>query len=164
MYTDASSYRWAGVLNPTAVPLYGSDYWPVEILSFDVAVKQALALSNALSSFDAAIKDSRVDVYVNSSALFQTWNSQSAWSLALSDALKSIFEALMSTNCILRLFHVPSANNLADQPSRSLSLADSRLSVSCWKRLQDVFGLVVQMVIQLISSLFRPMSCAPRLV
>ena len=46
----------------------------------------------------------------------------------------------MSTNCILRLFRVPSANNLADQPSRSLSLADSRLSVSCWKRLQDAFG------------------------
>ena len=46
----------------------------------------------------------------------------------------------MSTNCILRLFHVLSANNLADQPSRSLSLADSRLSVSCWKRLQDAFG------------------------
>ena len=140
MYTDASSYRWAGVLNPNAVPLYASDYWPVEILSSDIAVKEALALSNALSSFDATIKDSRVDVYVDSSALFHAWNSQSARSHALSDALKSIFEALMSTNCILRLFHVPSANNLADQPSRSLSLADSRLSVSCWKRLQDAFG------------------------
>ena len=55
MYTDASSYRWAGVLNPTAVPLYASDYWPVEILSSDIAVKEALALSNALSSFDATI-------------------------------------------------------------------------------------------------------------
>ena len=29
MYTDASSYRWAGLLNPTAVPLYASVYWPV---------------------------------------------------------------------------------------------------------------------------------------
>ena len=139
MYTDASSYRWAGVLNPTAVPLYASGYWPVEILSSDIAVKEALALSNALSSFDATIKDSRVDVYVDSSALLHAWNSQSARSHALSDALKSIFEALMSTNCILRLFHVPSAKNLADQPSRSLFLADSRLSVSCWKRLQDAF-------------------------
>ena len=46
----------------------------------------------------------------------------------------------MSSNCILRLSHVPSANYHADQPSRSLSLADSRLSVSCWKRLQDAFG------------------------
>lgn len=135
MYTDASSYRWAGVLNPTAVPVYASDYWPVETLSSDIAVKEALALSNALSSFAAAIKDSRVDIYVDSSALFNGWNGQSARSHALSDALKSIFEALMSNNCILRLFLVPSVNNLAHQPSRSLSPADSRLSLSCWKRL-----------------------------
>ena len=111
MFSDASSYRWAGVLNPSAVPLYASDYWPVEILSSDITVKEALALGNALSSFAATIKDLRVDVYVDSTALFHAWNSQSAKSHALSDALKSIFEALMSTNCILRLFHVPSANN-----------------------------------------------------
>ena len=53
---------------------------------------------------------------------------------------KSIFEALMATNCILRLFHIPSVNRLADRPSQSLSLEDSRLSVSFWKRLQDVLG------------------------
>ena len=35
----------------------------------------------------------------------------------------------MATNCILRLFHVPSVNNLADRPSRSIS-----------QRLQDAFG------------------------
>ena len=57
------------------------------------------------------------------------WNGQSARSHSLSDALKSIFEALMVTNCILRLFHVPSVNNLADRPSRSIS-----------QRLQDAFG------------------------
>ena len=140
MFTDASSYRWAGVLNSNAVPLCASDYWSREILSSDIAVKEALALSNALSSFAPTIKDSRVDVYVDSSALFHAWNGQSARSHSLSDALKSIFEALMSTNCILRLFHVPSVNNFADRTSRSFSLADSRLSVGCWKRLQDAFG------------------------
>ena len=46
----------------------------------------------------------------------------------------------MATNCILRLFHIPSVNRLADRPSQSLSLEDSRLSVSFWKRLQDVLG------------------------
>lgn len=45
----------------------------------------------------------------------------------------------MSTNCILRLFQVPSVNNLANRPSPSLYLADSCLSASCWKRLQDAF-------------------------
>ena len=103
-------------------------------------MKEALALSIALSSFPLTIKDSRVDVYVDSPALFHAWNGQSARSHSLSNALKSIFESLMATNCILRLFLVPSVNNLADRPPRSLSLADSRLSVSSWKRLQDAFG------------------------
>ena len=79
-------------------------------------------------------------MYVDSSTLFHAWNGQSARSHSLSEALKSIFKVLMSSNCILRLFQVPSVNNLADRPSRSLSLADSRLSASCWKRLQDAFG------------------------
>ena len=46
----------------------------------------------------------------------------------------------MTTNCFLRLILVPSVNNLADRSSRSLSLADSRLSVSFSKRLQDAFS------------------------
>ena len=86
------------------------------------------------------IKDSRVDVYVYSSTFFHAWNDQCARSHSLSDARKSIFEALMASNCILRLILVPSANNLADRRSRSLSLEDSHLSVSFWKRLQDAFG------------------------
>ena len=51
LFTDASSYIWAGVLNPNVVLLCASDYWSGEILSSDIAVKETLALSNALSSF-----------------------------------------------------------------------------------------------------------------
>ena len=94
MFTDASSYRWTGELKPNAVSLCDSDYWSGEILSFDIAVKEALALSNALSSFALTIKDSRVHVYIDSYALFHAWNGESARSYSLSDALKSIFEAL----------------------------------------------------------------------
>ena len=112
------------MLNPNAVPLRSSDFCSEEILSPDIAVKELLALSNALSFFALTIKDSRFDVYVDSSTLFHAWNGQSARSHSLSDALKSIFEAVMATNCILRLFHVPSVNNFADRSSRSLSLAD----------------------------------------
>ena len=46
----------------------------------------------------------------------------------------------MATNCSLRLSRVPSAQNPADPPSRSLSQADSHLSDACWARLQVVFG------------------------
>ena len=49
LFTDASSYRWAGVLNPNAVPFCASDYWSGEILSSDIAVKGVLALSRGCS-------------------------------------------------------------------------------------------------------------------
>ena len=102
-------------------------------------------------------------MYFDSSTLFHAWNGQSARSHSLSEALKSICEALMSSNCILRLFQVPSVNNLADRPSRSLSLWRIPVCLpvvgSDYKTL-----LVVQMVIQSISWLFRSMSCARRLV
>jgi len=130
MYTDASSYAWGGVLEPSGVALVASDYWPHQDLPSDIA----------LSSFAASIKNSRVDVYVDSTALLLGWNNQGARSHAFSDALKAIFEVLMATNCNLRLHRVPSEHNLADPPSRSLSLADSSLSNICWNRLQDAFG------------------------
>ena len=53
------------------------------------------------------------------------------------DSLKAIFEALMAS---LHLSRVPSSQNPANPPSRSLSLVDSRLSDACWERLQVVFG------------------------
>ena len=67
LFTDASSYRWASVLNPNAVPLCASVYRSGERLSSDFAVKEALALSSALSSFFLTIKDSGVHVYVDTS-------------------------------------------------------------------------------------------------
>lgn len=140
LYSDASSFAWGSVLEPAGIPLVASDYWPEEILSSDIAVKEALVLSNALKSFMASIMNSRVDVYVDNSALLHAWNRQSAKSHGLSEALKSISQAAWDCNCVLRLFHVPSALNLADKPSRALTLADSRLSRESWELVQDAFG------------------------
>jgi hypothetical protein len=40
LFTDASSYAWAGVLNPDAISITTSDYWPDSLLSSDIAVKE----------------------------------------------------------------------------------------------------------------------------
>ena len=69
MYTDASSYSWGNVLDPSGVPLFASDYWLDEVVSSDIAVKEALALAKALSSFTDTIKNSRVDVFHYGSVL-----------------------------------------------------------------------------------------------
>lgn len=79
LYTDASSFAWESVFEPSGIPVVASDYWP-NVLTSDIAVKEALALSNALESFKSTIKDSRIDVYVDSLALFHSWNGQSAYS------------------------------------------------------------------------------------
>lgn len=60
-----------------------SDYWPGDVLAFDITVKDVLALSNKLESFKLSIKESRVDVHVDSLALFHPWNGQSAKSNGL---------------------------------------------------------------------------------
>ena len=62
LFTDAFSYRWAGAPNPNDVPLCASDNWSEEIFSSDIAVKETLALGNALSYIALAIKDSRADI------------------------------------------------------------------------------------------------------
>ena len=76
-----------------------SDYWPNDVLASPITVKEAIALSNALESFKLSIKDSRVDVYVDSLAQ------------GLAEALKSIFKTTLECNCVLR-------------PSRSLTISE----------------------------------------
>lgn len=44
--------------------MVASDYWSNDVLAFDITVKEAIALSNALESFKLSIKDSRVDVHL----------------------------------------------------------------------------------------------------
>ena len=83
-----------------------SDYWPGDVLAFDITVKDVLALSNKLESFKLSIKDSRVDVHVGSLALFHPWNGQSAKSNGLVETLKSIFNKTLECNCVLRIFNV----------------------------------------------------------
>ena len=51
-----------------------------------------------------------------------------------------LFLVLLSTNSTLKLFHIPSAANLADPASRSLSLADVKLSGDIWSETQAAFG------------------------
>ena len=140
LYTDASSYSWGSVFEPPGIPVVASDCWPNDVLAFDITVKEALALSNALESFKLSIEDSRVDVYVDSLALFHSWNGQSAKSYGLAEALTSILKTTLECNCVLRLLYVPSSSDLADKPSRSLNMSDSSLLKRCWDKIQDASG------------------------
>lgn len=57
-----SSFAWGRVFEQSGIPVVASDYWSNDVLAFDITVKEAIALSNALESFKLSIKDCRVDV------------------------------------------------------------------------------------------------------
>lgn len=54
--------------------------------------------------------------------------------------MKSIFQLTLRLNLALSTFFVPSSDNPADRPSRTMSDIDCRLSPTAWKLVQQVFG------------------------
>ena len=139
--SDASSYRWGGVLvRPTGDISFG-DYWSAEVREItDICYKEALALYFVLLSVIDLLWDRRVDVQVDSMALFLAWGSLRAKSRELARVLRLIFALTLEANFALKLEWVPSSNNPADSPSRELSLADARLAPSLWVFLQKELG------------------------
>ena len=140
LFTDASAFAWAGVLSPNVVSTSISDYWPAPLKDMDIATKESLALANVLAAFSQTICNSRVDVFTDSMALIRSWEKQGSRSPSLFNALKQIFSHSFSFNIHLKLYFIPSSQNLADNPSRRLSPADSHLSLQYWRRLQVLFG------------------------
>lgn len=140
IHSDASSYAWGGVLNPGEISVSISDYWSDFDLAKDIVTKETLALSNVLAAFAQRLTDSWVDVYVDNRSLVDAWKRQGARSHSFSDALKSVFMVAFSANFHLNLIHIPSHHNVADAPSRTLSLQDATLAAETWGTIQSQFG------------------------
>ena len=139
--SDASGFRWGGVLaGPSGNTSFG-DYWPQEILAVeDICWKEALALYFVLLSVVDSLWDRRVDVTVDALSLFDVWSRRRAKSTALARVLKLIFALTLEANFTLQLRWVPSSQNPADAPSREISKADARLPQPIWKLLQRQLG------------------------
>ena len=140
IHSDASSYAWGSVLNPNDVSIVISDYWREDDITNDIVTKETLALSNVLSAFAHRIKHSWVDVYVDNRSLADSWRSPAARSHSYSDALKRVFSVTSSANLHLNLIHIPSHLNVADPPSRTHSLQDSKLADETWAKIQLHYG------------------------
>lgn len=140
-FTDASDSGWGAVLHwGSEDPQHIRDYWSAEEKKKPIVIREALALLHALRSWGGTLRNSRVEVRVDSQPVVQAWKNQGGKSCQLSDVIKSIYETALSYNLALTLSFVPSSENLADQPSRSLSAQDCMLSSSSWKKLQDIWG------------------------
>ena len=140
LFSDASSSGWGGLLNPGALSVSIRDYWQHTHSTLDINSKEILALANVLDSFSSTISNSWVDAFTDSQVLLQSWSRQGAKSPNVIAALKQLYAVVSRSNIHLSLHHIPSRFNLADTPSRPLSLLDSMLSSDTWTQVQGHFG------------------------
>ena len=105
-----------------------------------------LLVSHEVVSFISQVavsqsQDWRVDAFVDSKVLIDTWEGQgSRRSPKLTRVTKALFFVLSSRNVQISLTHVLSRENPADGSSRRLSSLDSRLTIEAWERVETAFG------------------------
>ena len=139
--TDASKFRWGGIIHGPVQDQEIGDYWSSSELRQDISCKELLAVFYALVSLPNNVRDCRVDIQVDSMVVLHVINGHgSKKSSQLTTLTKQLYTHLAERNIQLEVKYVPSASNPADTPSRRLGPSDARLSPSAWHRIQQVFG------------------------
>ena len=98
------------------------------------------ALCNALSSFFPSIRNARIDVWTDNVTLRAAWENGGCRSSLVNHELKKLEEVSRAGNFAMHLKYIPSNENIADAPSRTLSDIDCSLSEEAWARVQAWFG------------------------
>lgn len=138
--TDSSMYKWgACILDGQQVCMEIGDHWPTGD-DRPIHVKEAHALLNTLMALEEKITNRRIDIAVDSKAVIGAWEGQKSKDPALAAVLKEIFQVLFRCNALVRLTYVPSAENPADAPSRSLQGQDCMLGQHAWAMVEKAFG------------------------
>lgn len=135
--SDASGYGWGTIFHESSGDWALGDYWDDCQKGLNISTKEMLALVNSIRAAPECVRDCRVDVFVDSQVLIDSWYGQgSSKSLELTNTTKDLFFVLAARNRQLNLFHVSSRENSADGPSRTICLSDSKLSLSVWAQVE----------------------------
>ena len=138
---DALRYGWGAVFHESSGDRALRDYWGDCQKGLNISTKEMLALVNSTGAAPKCVRDCRVDAFVDSQVLIDSWYGQgSRKSLELTNATKHVFFVLAARNLQLNLFHVSLRENRADGPSRTICLSDSKLSLSAWAQVAQAFG------------------------
>ncbi len=140
--SDAANSGWGGIISLPDGPKYTRDYWCPEDADSPggIAVKEAKALHQTLSTFAKEVFNSRVDAYVDNSNLIDFWNNEGGRNIPLTNVIKCLFDLSLKLNILLNLRYVPSMSNSADIPSRAYSDLDCALSHDAWRLIDSFFG------------------------
>ena len=139
IFSDASLRAWGAVLHKDGTQLVSRDYWPPEC-DEDIGTLESKALLNALLAFREQIRNSRVDVHVDNLVLKSALDNDGCKNSDMNNTLKDIYQCCREGNFSIHAFHVPSADNPADKPSRTLSDIDCSLNTSTWQEVERFFG------------------------
>ena len=141
VFSDASNTGWGGNLHqPGKSPLETRGYWDTTERKLPIVVKESLALLRTLENLLHTHSNTRIDAFVHNKALLASWDKQVSKSPVIPSVMKSIFQFVFKRNILLSLHYVPSKENPADSPSRTLSDLDCSLSKDAWKRVETAFG------------------------
>ena len=138
--SDASGSGWGGCIVSPPPEVNITDYWTPQEQSWDICLKEAVALERTLLAVQDRVVNARVDALVDNMVVVQAWVHQGKRSLPLSRVLKSLFFTTVRLNLSLRLTYIPTDENPADGPSRRLSMGDWKLHPAIWQIVQDRFG------------------------
>lgn len=139
--TDASSYKWGAVvgLDDDRSRQELADFWQVGD-DRPIHVKEAEALLATLKSVSQRLAGHRVDAYLDNMAVVDAWSRFRIKDQRLAKIIKAIFQVVTELNIDLSLQYIPSVENPADAPSRSLSWADAMLGSDSWRMVEHAFG------------------------
>ena len=140
MYSDSSLFKWGGVIHFPEKTEEISDYWPAHMRKEHIMVLEAKALLNVLISIKDRIAHHRIDAFVDSQVLINSWNNEGSKNGLLTSVIKDIFEFTLNEDVILNLTYVGTTSNPADAGSRKLRKSDACLHSDIWSVVQEEFG------------------------
>ncbi|MES9881504.1 MAG: reverse transcriptase domain-containing protein [Sedimenticola sp.] len=140
LVTDASAYKYgAVVLSGEMKGVEFGDFWQTDDAR-PIHLKEAAAVLCSLQSLEHQVRNHRVDIWTDNTAVIHAWHNQGSRDTNLNSIMKDLFQFTYKHNLDLHLKYIASADNPADKPSRSISLADCMLHTSTWLQIQDMFG------------------------
>ena len=138
--TDASGFRYGvSILSGDMKGTSFGDYWQKGD-NRPIHLKEAEALLRAVQSLGEKVHNHRLDILTDNKAVLFSWQNQGGRDKHLTDIMKELFEYVFVYNIDINLSYVPSAQNIADTPSRFIDMQDTTLNREPWVQLESLYG------------------------
>ena len=115
MYTDASKSGYGGTYGKS----WMQGYWPQLWQLFSISLLELYPIYMLIKMFSQKIRNSRITINCDNTAVVQILNKQSSNDKAIMDIMRPMVLCLINNNITLHVVHIPGKNNiLADFLSR----------------------------------------------